>query len=155
MRMDNISSSIAPRHAFSIAIHLMIISLMDAKRILPQLTLTMSQNLDSFVDRNRPCQLVFSIQVAQAWLNVVKQIVPDSNPYLYVSAANVDETSPATSVDQSRFLDFDIPSENLTNAINGPVIFPSWVLILVLFVVGLMFLVVIIIDSVLFSRCLR
>ena len=70
-------------------------------------------------------------------------------------AANEDEASLATPVDQPRFLDLDILFDNLANAINGPVIFPIWVLILALFVVGLMFLMVIIIGSILFSRYLR
>ena len=157
MRIDNISNSNAPRHAFSIAIHLVIISLVDAKWVQLQLTLSMSQNLDIFVDRNWPCQLVFSIQVAQAWSTVIKQkqIVLDSNPSLYVPAANEDEASLATPVDHPRFLDFGISFESLANAISGPVIFPIWVLILALFVVGLMFLMVIVIGSILFSRSLR
>ena len=125
--------------------------------IQPQLILSMSQKprYFFFVDRNRPCQLVFSIQVAQAWLIVVKQIVSASNPSLYVPAADVDEISLTTTVAQSRFLDFDNPFENLANAINGPVIFPLWVLLLALFVVGVAFIMTIAIGAILFSRYLR
>ena len=157
MRVDIISNSIAPQHAFSITIHLIVFDSVDAKWIQLQLTLSMSQNLDVFIDRNWPCQLVFSIQVEQAWSIVItqKQTVSDSNPPLYAPAANVDEASLTTPVDQLRFLDSDILFDTLANAINGPVIFPNWVPILALFVVGLVFLTIIVIGSVLFSRYLR
>ena len=134
----------------------MVISLMDAKVDSTSTDIEyVTKTSIFFVDRNRPCQPVFSIQVVQAWLIVIKQIVSVPNPSLYVPAADVDEISLTTTVAQSRFLDFDNPFENLANAINGPVIFPLWVLLLALFVVGVAFIMTIAIGAILFSRYLR